>query len=124
MKNILLWTFIYTATLAFGQILLKIGVNRIGAFSAKSFGDLLLLGLNVLKNPYILFGTALMAGSYFLWLAMLSWFNLSLIYPLTAVGFLFVAVFSYLMLGETLALVNYFGVALIAAGIFFLLYKG
>jgi uncharacterized membrane protein len=123
MKNILLWTFIYTATLSFGQILLKIGVNRIGTFSAKGLSDLILIGVNILKNPYIISGTLLLGGSYFLWLAMLSWFNLSLVYPLTAVGLLFVALFSYFMLGETLTLLNYLGVVLMAAGIFFLLYK-
>ncbi|MDD5382913.1 MAG: hypothetical protein PHH60_04590, partial [Candidatus Margulisbacteria bacterium] len=59
----------------------------------------------------------------FLWLAMLSWFKLSLIFPLTAFVYVFVALLSYFLLYEKLMPVNYFGVVLIALGIFFLLYK-
>jgi uncharacterized membrane protein len=64
-----------------------------------------------------------MAASFVLWLVILSWFKLSLVFPLTALTYLFVALLSYLMLGEKLLLQNYAGIILIALGIFFLLYK-
>ena len=123
MRNLFFWVFIYSLMIAFSQILLKIGLTKMPVFSAKNFSELFLVGWSVVRNPYILFGTALMGGSYFLWLAILSWFNLSLAYPLTAIGFVFVAALSYFMLGETLMLFNYFGIVLIAGGIFLLLYK-
>ncbi|MBI5399247.1 hypothetical protein HZB07_01330 [Candidatus Saganbacteria bacterium] len=123
MRNIFFWVFIYSLTIAFSQILLKIGLTKMAVFSANNFNELFLVGWSVLRNPYILFGTALMGGSYFLWLAILSWFNLSLAYPLTAIGFIFVAVLSNIMLGETMFLYNYFGIIIIAGGIFLLLYK-
>jgi len=92
-------------------------------FSLQNTRDALLLLPALLKNPYFLLGTGLMAASFFLWLVILSWFKLSLVFPLTALTYIFVALLSYLMLGEKLLLQNYAGIMLIALGIFFLLYK-
>lgn len=123
MVNIIFWVTIYTFILALSQVILKMGLSQIGAFNIKSMQDVLPLALHVISNLYILIGTALMASSFFLWLAMLSWFKLSLIFPLTAFVYVFVALLSYFLLYEKLMPVNYFGVVLIALGIFFLLYK-
>lgn len=123
MKNLFLWILIYTSVLALSQILLKIGLNQVGSFTAKGFNELIALALTVFSNLYVVFGTLLMAGSYFLWLAILSWFKLSIVFPMTAIGFVMVALFSYFMLGEKLLLHNYAGILLIAGGIFLLLLK-
>lgn len=109
--------------LAFSQILLKLGLTRVGSFSAKTVGDIFALLLTAIKDPYVFFGTALMASSYFLWMAILSWFKLSIAFPLTAMGFVIVAALSYFILGERLLVYNYLGIGLIAGGIFLLLYK-
>ncbi|MFH1347179.1 MAG: hypothetical protein ABIH22_00635 [Candidatus Margulisiibacteriota bacterium] len=123
MGKLLFWISFYSLMLGFSQILLKLGINRIGSFSAKTAGDIFALLLTAVKNPYIIFGTLLMASSYFLWMAILSWFKLSIAFPLTAMGFVFVALLSYFLLGEKLLLFNYLGIGLIAVGIFLLLYK-
>ncbi|MBU0671804.1 MAG: hypothetical protein KJ732_02115 [Candidatus Margulisbacteria bacterium] len=123
MIKLFIWVVIYTSILAFSQIILKIGLVKVGSFNIKESKDLFSLGLALLSNPYVLLGTALMASSYFLWLAILSWFKLSVAFPMTALGFIFVALFSYFMLGEKLLLHNYLGIALIAVGIFLLLFK-
>jgi uncharacterized membrane protein len=68
-------------------------------------------------------GTVLMASSFFLWLTILSWFKLSLAFPLSSLAYVTVAVLSYLMLNEKLFPHNYLGIILIAFGIFLLLYK-
>ena len=109
--------------LGFSQILLKLGLTRVGSFSAKTVGDIFSLLLTAVKDPYVVSGTALMASSYFLWMAILSWFKLSIAFPLTAMGFVFVAALSYFILGERLLVYNYLGIGLIAGGIFLLLYK-
>jgi uncharacterized membrane protein len=123
MKNLFLWILVYTSVLALSQIMLKIGLNQVGSFSAKGFKELFALAQLVVTNTYVLFGTLLMAGSYFLWLAILSWFKLSIAFPMTAVGFVLVALFSFFMLGEKLLPINYLGILLIACGIFLLLFK-
>lgn len=123
MRNLLSWMFFYTFVLALSQILLKLGINRMGSFSVQNTKDMLLLALAILKNPYILTGTALMASSFFLWLFILSWFKLSLVFPLTALTYIFVALLSYYLLGEKLLLQNYIGIIFMAIGVFFLLLK-
>ena len=117
------WIFIYTFMLAFGQVLLKLGVNQIGTFSAKGIEEALQIVFLAIKNPYIIGACTLMTSSFFLWMAILSWFKLSLALPLTAITYIIVAVLSYFMLDEKLALLNYFGIVLVTAGVFFLVYK-
>ncbi|KPJ69500.1 hypothetical protein AMJ44_03640 [candidate division WOR-1 bacterium DG_54_3] len=123
MKNLLLWILFYTLVLAFSQILLKLGVSQVGGFIIKDSKDLFFLTLQIIKNPLIILGIILMASSFFLWIYILSWFKLGLVFPLTALVYVFVALMSYFLLGEKLSALNYFGIILIATGIFFLLYK-
>jgi len=109
--------------MAVSQVLLKIGLSHFGTISVKSWQDVYPLIMVILHNYYLLGGTILMGSSFFLWLAMLSWFKLGLIFPLTALVYVFVALLTHFWLGEELHLINYFGILLIAAGIFFLLFK-
>ncbi len=123
MKNLLLWILFYTLILASSQIILKTGAAQIGGISFKGFGDLFPLVLTLITNPLVVLGTLLMAASFFLWLYILSWFKLSVAFPLTALTYVFVALMSYFFLGDRLSFYNYFGITLIAGGIFFLLYR-
>jgi undecaprenyl phosphate-alpha-L-ara4N flippase subunit ArnE len=77
----------------------------------------------VLKNPYVLGGTLLLGSSFFIWLFILSWFKLGVVFPLTAVTYILVALLAYFILDEKLSWYNYLGILLISGGIFFLLYK-
>lgn len=109
--------------MAFSQILLKSGVSQIGGFKVSGLNDVFLITLQVLKNPFIIGSILLMVSSFFLWLYILSWTKLGLVFPLTALVYVFVALMSYFMLGEKLSSFNYFGIIFITAGVFFLLYK-
>ncbi|MBU0686728.1 MAG: EamA family transporter [Candidatus Margulisbacteria bacterium] len=123
MRNLFFWITIYALALASSQLLLKYGLYQIGAFNIKSIKDLLAILAVIIKNPYIIFGTLIMASTYFLWITILSWFKLSLAFPLTSIAFIFVAILSYFILNEKLLPHNYLGIAIITIGIFFLLYK-
>ena len=116
MKNLILWVAVYAAIVASSQIFLKLGVNQTGAIQLKN-------ALAAIRNPYVIVGTLLMTSSFFVWISILSMFKLGLAFPLTAMVYVFVAGLAYLVLGERLMLHNYAGILLIAAGIFFLLYK-
>lgn len=123
MRSFFAWILFYTLVMAFSQILLKAGVGQIGGFRVGGFKDVFSITTQVLINPFIMGSVVLMVSSFFLWLFILSWTKLSLVFPLTALVYVFVALMSYFMLGEKLSLLNYFGTFLIIAGIFFLLYK-
>ena len=120
MQNLLFWIVVYTLILAYSQILLKLGVSQIGGIT---FDHPFQLIFSIFQNIYVISGTILMASSYFLWLAILSWFKLSIAFPLTAIGFIFVAILSYFVLNEKMLFINYIGILFIALGIFLLLYK-
>lgn len=123
MTNVLLWMGLYALILALSQVILKAGTTQIGGVSIKGTGDILPFLFSLIRNPLVLVGTLMLASSYFLWVYILSWVKLSIAFPLTALAYVLVAFLSYFLLGEKLLLINYLGIALIAGGIFFLLYK-
>jgi drug/metabolite transporter (DMT)-like permease len=123
MRNLLFWIVIYTLVLAYSQVLLKIGLNQLGPINIRDGKDVLPVAFSILTNFSVVFGVVLMASSFFLWIYILSGFNLSIAFPLTALVYVFVAILSALLLKEKLYLYNYSGILLIAIGIFFLLYK-
>ncbi len=123
MRNFFLWILFYTSVLALSQVLLKLGLNQIGGFSIKDQKEIFALASSLLRNFYVMSGMVLMASSFFLWITILSWFKLSLAFPLTSLAYVIVAALSYLMLNERLFPHNYLGIGLIACGIFLLLYK-
>ena len=109
--------------MAFSQILLKSGVSQIGGFKIDGLRDVFLIIFQALKNPFIMGSIVLMVSSFFLWLYVLSWTKLGLIFPLTALTYVFVAVMSVFILGEKFSVYAYFGIVLIISGVFFLLYR-
>ena len=123
MKTPIVWVVFYCLLIAVSQVLLKTGTNQLGHFVIRNQQEALSLIINVARNPYIIGGIVLMVASFFLWIYILSWFDLGLVFPLTAILYVFVAWMSFFVLGEKLNLFNYLGMLLIAAGIFFLLWK-
>lgn len=123
MQSALISIGIYTIILALSQIFLKIGVSQIGGFKINSLADIFALVPTILSTPLLLLGIALMGSSFFFWMYILSWFKLSLVFPLTAMTYVFVAILAGIFLGEKLLWINYLGIVLIAAGIGFLVYK-
>lgn len=123
MKNLFLWVLVYTIILASSQVMIKMGLSNTSGLSLKEHKEFVPFIVSLIKSPLLILGVAMMASSFILWIYILSWFKLSVVFPLTAMTYIFVAFFAHFMLGETLALLNYCGVALIAGGMFFLLLK-
>lgn len=123
MKNLFIWILFYTAVMALSQALLKLGTNGIGVFQFKAAKDVFVFIFQVIRNPYILVSVLLMSSSFFLWMYILSRFKLGVVFPLTALTYVFVALISFFVFGERLSYFNYFGIMLIASGVFFLLYR-
>jgi drug/metabolite transporter (DMT)-like permease len=123
MTNLFFLIVTYNFFLALSQVFLKTGLTAIGSFNINQAKDIFNLAFALLKNWHVLLGTALLASSFFLWIFILSWVKLSIAFPMTALGFVFIALLSYFMLGEKLLLHNYLGIGLISAGVFLLLFK-
>jgi len=73
-----------------------------------------------LTTPSVIIGTALMAVAFFLNLALLARAPVSFIVPVTAMEYIVAVVMARFVLGETVPLLRWGGVALIGAGIILL----
>ena len=102
--------FLYVAALACvviisaGQVLFKLAANRLGQGFFGAFG--------VLAVALTLYGAATAA-----WILILREIQLSAIYPLMALSFVFVPLASSILLGESITPLYWAGVALLIGGL-------
>jgi drug/metabolite transporter (DMT)-like permease len=73
--------------------------------------------VSVISNPYILIGISFLIGFFFLYLATLSWADLSFVMPLTALSFVFVPVLAKIFLMEEVSRWRWIGILVIIIGI-------
>ncbi len=109
---------------AFGQILLKMGMSKIGPIS--QWGKLWQweFFFHIFSNPYVLLGLALYAASAFFWLAVLSNLNVSFAYPLLSLAYVVIAIASYFILKEPLSIARWTGILLVVLGSFLITRTG
>lgn len=103
-----------TASLAGGQVLLKLGMKDLPAFQWT--WDYILH--HVLLNGYLLIGAVLLVVANLYWLWLLKVYPFSVIYPLTSLGFALGMLAGVLVFGESVSLVQWLGVVVIMAGCF------
>lgn len=82
-----------------GQLLFKIGLNQVGAFSFSPV-SLLHFGLKVLTNLSVMFGLMIYVISTMVWFLVLSRADVSFAYPLVSIGYIFNSVAAYYILHE------------------------
>lgn len=102
-----------------GQVLLKVGANKIKVLTfsyATITGDI----WRIIRVPEILLGLAFFSFSCLLWIKVLTRLELSTAYPLVSLGYLNVAFISYFFLHESFSPTKFFALALIVAGVSFL----
>jgi drug/metabolite transporter (DMT)-like permease len=109
---------------AVGETLLSYGMKRSGAVNIADPSQWLSLVLSVVRNPYITVGVVVLAVFFFLYLAALSWANLSFVLPLTAVSYIFAALLARFVLREEVSLFRWIGTVVIMAGIMLIALKG
>ena len=101
---------------SFGQIILKLGANKLGTLSLAwntLFPDL----IRVIKIPEILIGLVLFGSSFLLWIKVLTKSDLSYAYPMVSIGYINVVVVSYFLFNEQFTLMKVLGVSLIVVGV-------
>ena len=102
---------------AVGEVLVSQGMKRFGERDWSQPSEWLELVLVVLRNPRVLAGVAFMAGFFYLFLAALTWADLSYLNPLTATTYVFTAVFARMFLGEELSWRRWVGTIIVVAGV-------
>jgi len=99
-----------------GELLFKIGMNRIGSFE---FSSAAIRGVlpRVVRNPFIWLGFLGFGMGAVFWLAVLSRVPLSLAYPILALSYFVVVVEARLFLHEHVTWKRLLGVSVIVVGV-------
>lgn len=100
-----------------GDILLTKGMKELGDISAMNLRGIMSAAYQALTSPKLVLGTAMLAVFFFLWLAVLSWEDLSVALPMQALNYVLVAFLSQYFLGEVVTPMRWAGTVLVCIGV-------
>lgn len=109
--------FLATLSAAIGEVLLSYGMRRNGQIDLTKLSQWVDLILSVVRNPYVFVGVVFLGVFFFLYLAALSWADLSFILPLTAMSYFFATLLAKFILGEEVTWLRWAGTIIIIIGI-------
>jgi len=115
---------IATSAGTIGDILLTKGMKDLGDLSAMSASELISAVLRGLTDLRLVLGTALLALFFLLWIAVLSWEDLSVALPMQALNYVLVAVLSRHYLKETVTPARWLGTILVCLGVLLITVSG
>jgi drug/metabolite transporter (DMT)-like permease len=117
MLRVIIAMTIAAASAALGQILVRRGMLQVGSLETYAPWPMIVYFWHALCNPYVIFGTILNAAFYFLFLAALSWTDVTVALPMTAIEYVFAAVLAIALLKEIVPPVRWIGIALVILGV-------
>lgn len=100
-----------------GDLLLAKGMKELGDISSMNLRSILQVAFQALTSPKLIFGTMMLAVFFFLWLAVLSWEDLSVALPMQALNYVLVAFLSQYFLGEIVSPLRWTGTILVCIGV-------
>jgi drug/metabolite transporter (DMT)-like permease len=107
-----------------GDILLAKGMKEMGDLSVMNLRGILNVAVQALTTPKLIIGTVMLAIFFFLWLAVLSWEDLSVALPMQALNYVLVAFLSQYFLGETVSPLRWAGTILVCVGVMLITKSG
>jgi len=116
LKTLIVMVLAITAG-AVGDIFLTLGMKSFGDLSTKGVRELIDLAFRAMTTPKLIIGTILQAVYFGLWLAVLSWEDLSVALPMQALNYVIVAFLSQWYLGESVTLMRWTGIVIICIGV-------
>src|SRR3954471_20069265 len=102
---------------AIGNVLLKIGMQRVGEITSFSAGALGAAAWQASATGMIWLGMAVLLLFFVCYLVLLSWADYSYIQPASAGGYAIVPLFGWLLAGEQVSPLRWSGVLLICVGV-------
>ena len=100
-----------------GQLLLKMGMLRIGKFSF-DISTLVHQYIRILLNPFVIAGLVGFFVSMLVWLYVLSRMELSFAYPFVALNYVLILFGSHFLLKEAITPMKVIGVVVIVIGVY------
>jgi drug/metabolite transporter (DMT)-like permease len=117
MLRVIIAMTVAAGSAALGQILLRRGMLQVGSLETYSIGPMVVYFWHALCNPYVIFGTILNGAFYFLFMAALSWTDVTVALPMTAIEYVFAAVLAIGLLKETVSPERWIGISLVIVGV-------
>jgi uncharacterized membrane protein len=102
---------------AVGNVLLKVGMQRVGEIQTFSPGALGAAAWQAFTTGPLWLGVVVLAIFFICYLVLLSWADYSYIQPASATGYAIVPLFGWLLAGEQVGVVRWSGVVLISIGV-------
>jgi drug/metabolite transporter (DMT)-like permease len=102
---------------AIGDIFLTQGMKSFGDISAMGLKQIFETVLKALTNWRLILGTSMQAVYFGLWLAVLSWEDLSVALPMQALSYIVVAFLAQWFLGENVSPMRWAGISLVCVGV-------
>lgn len=99
-----------------GQVILKIGANKLGTLALQPqtlVADL----FRMIRVPEIFFGLIFFGASFVLWVKVLTNSDLSYAYPMVSLGYINIIILSYFLFKEPFTTTKIIGIALIIFGV-------
>jgi drug/metabolite transporter (DMT)-like permease len=124
MFRVVVAMIIASAATAAGQILIRKGMQDIGSLEVYAPGALVSYFWQALTNPYVIVGTILNGIFYFLLIASLSWAEVTIAVPFTALEYGFAAVLAITILQEVVPPVRWAGIVLVMMGVLLITVSG
>jgi len=116
LKTVLVMLAAITAG-AVGDIFLTQGMKSSGDISLMGLRQIIDTVVKALTNWRLIVGTAMQAVYFGLWLAVLSWEDLSVALPMQALSYIAVAFLAQWYLGENVSPMRWAGICLICFGV-------
>src|SRR3974390_887122 len=101
-----------------GNVLLGMGMQSVGATSITSAGDFVHVVGRVFASPAIWMGIASLLAFFIANILVLSWADYSFVQPASSMAYGVVALLSMFLLGESITLLRWIGIAIICLGVF------
>lgn len=117
MIKAILLVFLAEVACTIGQIFFKKGTDRIGRHDFKTWNGYLAFAKKILELPIIWFGLMCMGINLVFWLMALSESDLSIVFPLSSMQYIFVPIACRLFLHEKIDRMKLVGTFLVVIGI-------
>ena len=117
MLRILIAMTVAAASAAVGQILVRRGMQQVGSLENYAPMALLLYFGQTVSNGYVILGTVLNTVFYVLFLAALSWTDVTVALPMTAIEYGFAALLAVIFLKEQVSPLRWAGIMLVIIGV-------
>lgn len=102
---------------AFGDIFITKGMKQVGEVTTLQPRQLLRLARRAFTNPMLGIGILCLTVSFALYLALLSWADLSFVLPMTAPSYVLAAIGAQYILKERVSILRWIGTTFICFGV-------